>query len=91
MRLDEASKLSLIFNSVDIKADDPGGLTEAEWKADPQQAPRAEQYNTRKTIKQTQAGLRYERQLSAQDDISVMAYAGERETTQYQSIPWWHS
>ncbi|EHH1977086.1 TonB-dependent receptor [Salmonella enterica subsp. enterica serovar Enteritidis] len=86
-RLDDVSKLSLIFNSVDIKADDPGGLTESEWKADPQQAPRAEQYNTRKTIKQTQAGLRYERQLSAQDDISVMAYAGERETTQYQSIP----
>ncbi|ECI2562462.1 TonB-dependent receptor [Salmonella enterica] len=87
VRLDDASKLSLIFNRVDIKADDPGGLTESEWKTDPQQAPRAEQYNTRKTIKQTQAGLRYERQLSAQDDISVMAYAGERETTQYQSIP----
>ncbi|HIF4165567.1 TPA: TonB-dependent receptor PqqU [Salmonella enterica] len=87
VRLDDVSKLSLIFNSVDIKADDPGGLPESEWKADPQQAPRAEQYNTRKTIKQTQAGLRYERQLSAQDDISVMAYAGERETTQYQSIP----
>ncbi len=87
VRLDDVSKLSLIFNSVDIKADDPGGLTESEWKADPQQAPRAEQYNTRKTIKQTQAGLRYERHLSAQDDISVMAYAGERETTQYQSIP----
>ncbi|HFZ8993416.1 TPA: TonB-dependent receptor PqqU [Citrobacter freundii] len=87
VRLDEASKLSLIFNSVDIKANDPGGLTESEWKADPRQAPRAEQYNTRKTIKQTQAGLRYERQLSAQDDLSVMMYAGERETTQYQSIP----
>ncbi|EIP3193057.1 TonB-dependent receptor [Salmonella enterica] len=27
------------------------------------------------------------RQNYAQDDISVMAYAGERETTQYQSIP----
>ncbi|HCS2981303.1 TPA: TonB-dependent receptor, partial [Shigella flexneri] len=87
VRIDEASKLSLIFNSVDIKADDPGGLTKAEWKANPQQAPRAEQYDTRKTIKQTQAGLRYERSLSAQDDMSVMMYAGERETTQYQSIP----
>ncbi len=63
-----------------------GGLTESEWKSRSQQAPRAEQYNTRKTIKQTQAGLRYERQLSAQDDISVMAYAGG-ETAQYQSIP----
>lgn len=53
----------------------------------PSTIPRAEQYNTRKTIKQTQAGLRYERQLSAQDDMSIMMYAGERETTQYQSIP----
>lgn len=31
--------------------------------------------------------MRYERSLSAQDDMSVMMYAGERETTQYQSIP----
>ncbi|HCB2601351.1 TPA: TonB-dependent receptor [Citrobacter koseri] len=87
VRLDDASKLSLIFNSVDIHANDPGGLTESEWKANPQQSLRAEQFNTRKTIKQTQAGLRYERQLSEHDDLSVMMYAGERETTQYQSIP----
>lgn len=85
--LDDASKLSLIFNSVDIKADDPGGLSETEWREDPRQSPRAEQYNTRKTIKQAQAGLRYERQVGAQDDMSIMMYAGERETTQYQSIP----
>ncbi|UYU33726.1 TonB-dependent receptor PqqU [Siccibacter colletis] len=87
VRLDDASKLTLLFNSVDIKADDPGGLTKEEWRADPRQSPRAEQYNTRKTIKQTQAGLRYERALTANDDFSLMAYAGERETTQYQSIP----
>lgn len=87
VRLDDASKLSLIFNSVDIHANDPGGLSVSEWKANPQQSPRAEQFNTRKTIKQTQAGLRYERQLSEHDDLSVMMYAGERETTQYQSIP----
>ena len=42
----------------------------------------------RKSVKQTQAGLRYERQLSEQDDLSVMMYAGERQTTQYQSIPY---
>ncbi|QGG14623.1 TonB-dependent receptor [Citrobacter braakii] len=87
VRMDDTSKLTLIFNSVESKADDPGGLTESEWQANPQQSPRAEQYNTRKTIKQTQAGFRYERQLSAKDEISIMTYAGERETTQYQSIP----
>ncbi|NUL39490.1 TonB-dependent receptor PqqU [Kosakonia sacchari] len=87
VRIDDVSKLSLIFNSVDIKANDAGGLTESEWKDNPRQSPRAQQYDTRKTIKQTQAGLRYERQMSSQDDFSVMMYAGERETTQYQSIP----
>lgn len=87
VRLNEASKLTLLFNSVDIDANDPGGLTEQEWRDNPTQAPRAEQYNTRKTTKQTQAGLHYERQLSENDDLSIMAYAGERETTQYQSIP----
>ncbi|RPH22527.1 TonB-dependent receptor [Buttiauxella warmboldiae] len=87
VRLNEASKLTLLLNSVDIDANDPGGLTEQEWRGNPQQAPRAEQYNTRKSTKQTQAGLRYDRQLSANDDLSVMAYAGVRETTQYQSIP----
>ncbi|WP_039054751.1 TonB-dependent receptor PqqU [Enterobacter sp. Bisph1] len=87
VRIDEASKLSLIFNSVDIKANDAGGLTRSEWQDNPRQSPRAVQYNTRKTIKQTQAGLRYERQISSQDDVSLMMYAGERETTQYQSIP----
>lgn len=87
VRLNEASKLTLLLNSVDIDADDPGGLTEQEWHDNPTQAPRAEQYNTRKSTKQTQAGLRYDRQLSANDDLSVMMYAGVRETTQYQSIP----
>ncbi|AHJ73880.1 TonB-dependent receptor PqqU [Kosakonia sacchari] len=87
VRIDDVSKLSLIFNSVDIKANDAGGLTESEWKDNPRQSPRAQRYDTRKTIKQTQAGLRYERQMSSQDDFSVMMYAGERETTQYQSIP----
>lgn len=87
VRIDDASKLTLLFNSVDIKADDAGGLTESEWRDNPQQSPRAEQYHTRKTINQTQAGLRYDRQLTENDDLSMMLYAGERETTQYQSIP----
>ena len=87
VRIDEVSKLSLMVNSVDINANDPGGLSRAEWEANPRQSPRGDQYNTRKTLTQTQAGLRYERQLGEHDDLSVMMYAGQRETTQYQSIP----
>ena len=87
VRINDVSKLSLLLNSVDIKANDAGGLTADEWRDNPRQSPRGDQYNTRKNTRQTQAGLRYERQLSAQDDLSVMMYAGERETTQFQSIP----
>ena len=87
VRINDVSKLTLLLNSVDFKANDAGGLTADEWRDNPRQSPRGDQYNTRKNTRQTQAGLRYERQLSAQDDLSVMMYAGERETTQFQSIP----
>ncbi|HBQ8487226.1 TPA: TonB-dependent receptor [Klebsiella pneumoniae] len=87
VRINDVSKLTLLLNSVDIKANDAGGLTADEWRDNPRQSPRGDQYNTRKNTRQTQAGLRYERQLSAQEDLSVMMYAGERETTQFQSIP----
>ncbi|CAM3643831.1 TonB-dependent receptor PqqU [Klebsiella variicola] len=87
VRINDVSKLTLLLNSVDIKANDAGGLTADEWRDNPRQSPRGDQYDTRKNTRQTQAGLRYERQLSAQDDLSVMMYAGERETTQFQSIP----
>ncbi|WP_338117774.1 TonB-dependent receptor PqqU [Pantoea alhagi] len=87
VRIDDVSTLTLLFNSVDIKAQDAGGLTNAEWHDNPRQSPCAEEYNTRKTTKQTQAGLRYERQMSEKDDLRLMAWAGERETVQYQSIP----
>lgn len=53
VRIDDVSKLTLIFNSVDMKANDPGGLSYQEWQNNPRQSPRGDQYNTRKTIKQT--------------------------------------
>lgn len=87
VRLNDASKLSLIINRVDISAGDPGGLTYSEWQANPKSAPRAAQFSTRKDLQQTQAGLRYERTLSSRDDLIVTAWAGHRNTTQYQSIP----
>ncbi|NIF23600.1 TonB-dependent receptor [Pantoea sp. Acro-835] len=88
VRLDDASTLTLLFNSVHVKADDPGGLTPDMWRADPHQvASNVSIYNARKTVDQTQAGLHYVRQMGENDDLSVMMYAGIRETTQYQSLP----
>ena len=87
VRLDDRSTLTLMFNSVSVDAGDPGGLTESEWKANPSQSPRADQYNTNKSIDQTQVGLRYQREMTDNDQLSIMTYKGERHTTQYQSIP----
>jgi len=87
IKLDDGSKLTVIANSVHIKAQDPMGLTQAQVNADPRSAALATQYNTRKTVDQTQAGLLYERRLNADNDLRLMVYGGERSTTQYQSIP----
>lgn len=87
VRIDDISTLTLLFNAVDITANDPGGLTNDQWHDNPRQVTRAEQFNTRKTLTQTQVGLHYLRQMSDDDDLSVMMYAGERDTTQYQAIP----
>jgi len=88
VRIDDVSTLTLLFNSVHVDAQDPGGLTTEQWKDNPRQvASNVTLYDARKTVDQTQAGLHYQRQMSENDDLSVMMYAGERETTQYQSIP----
>jgi len=88
VRINEVSTLTLLLNSVHLEAQDPGGLTAEQWRDNPRQvASNVLRYNARKRVDQTQAGVRYQRQMSEDDDLSVMLYAGERETTQYQSIP----
>ncbi|WP_219212776.1 TonB-dependent receptor family protein [Variovorax boronicumulans] len=87
VQLDDDSRLTLVANSVRIDAQDPLGLTRAQLDADPRAAPLATQYDTRKTVDQTQVGLLYERRLNADQDLRLMLYGGDRRTTQFQSIP----
>nr|WP_199737368.1 TonB-dependent receptor PqqU [Erwinia psidii] len=87
VRINDVSTLTLMFNSVSVDANDPGGLTQSEWQANPRQSPRGEMYNTRKSLDQTQVGLRYERDISEKDQLTLTTWHGERHTTQYQSIP----
>ncbi|MVW78284.1 TonB-dependent receptor [Bordetella sp. 02P26C-1] len=88
LQLDDNSRLTVIVNSVDVKAQDPLGLTRAQYEDDPRQAtPQASQYNTRKTVRQTQGGLLYERQIDADNELRAMVYFGQRDMTQYLSIP----
>lgn len=86
--LDDGSKINWINNYVKIDADDPGGLTREQWKENPKQvASNVSLYNARKDIEQVQTGLTWNKPLNDQHEIYAMVYAGQREVTQYQSIP----
>jgi|UPI000481EFC4 iron complex outermembrane receptor protein len=87
INLDDGSRLTLILNSVHLSAQDPLGLTVEQYALNPRSAAVATQFNTRKTVDQTQAGLLYERSIDASNALRLMVYAGERKTTQYQAIP----
>lgn len=67
---------------------DPLGLTRAQWEADPQQAdPAAILFDTRKTVRQQQGGLRVDHAFSATQALRVTGYAGAREVRQYLAFP----
>ncbi|MGA2550111.1 MAG: TonB-dependent receptor [Burkholderiaceae bacterium] len=87
--LDPDSRLTLILNNVEQgKALDPLGLTRAEYLANPRAVdPAALEFNTRKTVSQSQAGLMYERRVDSADKLTVMTYTGQRNVEQYQAIP----
>ena len=86
--LDDGSKINWVTNYVKIHADDPGGLTRADWEKNPKQvAKNVLDYNARKKIDQTQTGLTWSKPLNDQNELYAMTYIGQRQVTQYQSIP----
>lgn len=88
LHLDDDSHLTLTVNSVDIKADDPQGLTYSKFQSRPRAAaPNALLFNTRKSVKQTQGGLIYERRINADNTARLTAYYGQRKTRQFLAIP----
>ena len=89
LRPHEDGKLTLVANRVVLpQADDPLGLTRAQWQAKPRGVdPSALNFNTRKTMDQTQAGLVYEHYLSEAHALQATLYGGQRGTQQFQAIP----
>ena len=84
----EAGVWTLVANAVQLRADDPLGLTRAQFDAAPRSADAsAIQFNTRKTVRQSQLGIVHEHRLDAGDSVRLMAYAGQRHTGQFQAIP----
>ncbi|OTU20237.1 TonB-dependent siderophore receptor [Acinetobacter pittii] len=86
--LDDGSKINWVTNYVKIHADDPQGLTRDQWNANPkQQVPFLKQFNVRKDIEQTQTGVTWSKPINDKNELYAMAYLGNRQVTQYQSIP----
>jgi len=86
--LDDGSKINWITNYVKIHADDPGGLTRADWENNPKQVVQnVLDYNARKEIDQIQTGLTWSKPINDQHELYAMTYMGQRQVTQYQSIP----
>lgn len=93
-RPSQDGKLTFIANTFRQDAQDPQGLQWSEFKSNPRgvawDATRgnypAIAYDTRKSIDHTQGGISYEHRFG-DHSVLLSAYAGQRSTTQYQSIP----
>lgn len=84
----ETGKLTLLLNALHAPdAQDPQGLTRAQFERDPRQASAgALQFDTRKSVSQQQLGLVYDREIGPHQ-LRLLGYAGDREVTQFLSIP----
>ncbi len=82
-------RLTLLLNAFDAPdAQDPLGLSRAQFEERPQQAaPVATQFDTRKSADQTQFGAIYERPLGAAQSLRLLAYYGRRNVEQFLAIP----
>jgi iron complex outermembrane recepter protein len=89
LALGEHSKLTLVANVIlTPEIQDPLGLTRSQLAADPGQAgTNALAYNTRKRLQQEQGGAILTTALGEADELTLTAYDGRRETTQFQAIP----
>jgi len=89
LALGDGRTLTLVANTVSLPtADDPLGLTRAQFESDPRQPQSvAVQFDTRKSVHQDQLGAIYEQSLASDQTLRVLVYGGQRDVEQFQSIP----
>lgn len=86
-RTHQGGRTVLLFNRQTAFALDPLGLSRAQFDADPgQTTAQATQFNTRKSVAQTQAGIAWDQALGGGHKLELMGYAGQRRVVQYQAI-----
>ena len=81
--------LRVTLNALDIPdAEDPLGLTRAQWQENPRQAsPQALQFQTRKSTEQQQLGAQLTGNFTERWSYQATAWGGRRAVTQFQAIP----
>ena len=86
--LGDGTRVTMIANSLyQPEAQDPLGLTRAQWEANPRQSdPAATLFNTRKTVGQQQGGATIERGIGAETTLRLTTYAGQRSVRQYLAL-----
>jgi iron complex outermembrane recepter protein len=87
--LGEHGTLTLLFNHLDQpRTQDPLGLTEAQLRDDRRQAgTNALAFDTRKTVRHSQAGAALTTDLDAGHTLRLSAYGGTRTVRQYLAFP----
>ena len=87
--INDSSRLALVANVVSRPdAQDPLGLTPAEFAANPNGTdPAAATFNTRKSLQQQQGGLIYDLTINGQQSLRALGYFGHRIVQQFLSIP----
>jgi iron complex outermembrane receptor protein len=87
--INDSNRLALIANVISRPdAQDPLGLTPAEFAADPESTDSAAiRFNTRKSLQQQQGGLIYDLDLTDSQSVQVLGYYGHRSVLQFLSIP----
>ena len=86
---DADDRVTFIAGAFEQPADDPLGLSREQFEADPRQTtPQATQFDTRKSARQQQAGLSWQRRLDAGAlrEGRVALYAGTRSVAQWLAI-----
>jgi iron complex outermembrane receptor protein len=82
------TQFTLTANALDLDAQDPQGLTATQATATPRAASLgALRFDTRKTVRQQQLGLRVDHPLGDADAVVATAWAGTRSTFQMLSVP----
>ncbi|HUR41970.1 MAG TPA: TonB-dependent receptor [Verrucomicrobiae bacterium] len=84
----DRDRIVLLASHWDQPAQDPLGLTRAQFVADPRQtAPQAIAFDARKDARQSQAGAQWRHALVPGASLDLGAWGGTRDVTQWLAIP----